>query len=475
MRARTRPPDLGGGPIPALTLAALAFAALAFTGFATAQDTEDCILCHEDADLTGERGGREISMHVDPASFAGSVHGDFDCIDCHQDIEDVPHDDELAAVSCGDCHSDEAETLAGARHGGLAADSRRAPACADCHGAHEIANARDAANSCASCHATQARTERRSLHGQAAARGDELAPTCGTCHGSHEIPPAADPASPTAVMNVPLLCGRCHQEGSPVSLNREISQDRILEQLLHVDPRRGPLPPGPDGDRGVHLVPHRPRHPAPRQPGLEHPPRKRRQDLRHLPRPDRAGPPQGDRGPAVGGGAAQDPGLRRLPLAAQDPPRLLPGRAGQPGLSALPRRREPDHGARRRDRLALRRRGGLLGLDPQRHRLRPVPRRRHHLAGARLRHDLGAGGLRHLPRRGSRPQYQSGIHGSLHAAGDPDAPYCLDCHDNHATQDNDWPSSPTFAQNVPAAVRHLPRRGRAGGGPDRQRGAGHRR
>ena len=105
----------------------------------------------------------------------------------------------------------------------------------------------------------------------------------------------------------------------------------------------------------------------------------------------------------MGGGAAQDPGLRRLPLAAQDPPGVLPGRAGQPGLPALPRRREPDDGARRRDRLALRRRGGLRRLDPRRHRLRPVPRRRHHVARAGLRDDRGAGELLDLPRRGGDP------------------------------------------------------------------------
>ena len=33
-------------------------------------------------------------------------------------------------------------------------------------------------------------------------------------------------------MNVPLLCGRCHREGSPVSLNREIHQEQILEKGL---------------------------------------------------------------------------------------------------------------------------------------------------------------------------------------------------------------------------------------------------
>ncbi|MFQ5528024.1 MAG: hypothetical protein ACE5GX_17425, partial [Thermoanaerobaculia bacterium] len=49
------------------------------------------------------------------------------------------------------------------------------------------------------------------------------------CHGGHNILPSSDPQAMTAVMNVPVLCGRCHREGSEVSLNREISQDNILE------------------------------------------------------------------------------------------------------------------------------------------------------------------------------------------------------------------------------------------------------
>ena len=46
-------------------------------------------------------------------------------------------------------------------------------------------------------------------------------------------------------------------------------------------------------------------------------------------------------------------------------------------------------------------------------------------------------------------QYQTSIHGTLAAKGDPDAPVCLDCHDRHATRKRTSPASPTFARNVP--------------------------
>jgi cytochrome b subunit of formate dehydrogenase len=46
-------------------------------------------------------------------------------------------------------------------------------------------------------------------------------------------------------------------------------------------------------------------------------------------------------------------------------------------------------------------------------------------------------------------EFEGSTHGVLTASGDPDAPTCLDCHDRHATQDNAWPSSPTYPRNVP--------------------------
>ena len=82
---------------------------------------------------------------------------------------------------------------------------------------------------CASCHREVVHEQATSLHGQAAARGDRLAPTCLLCHGSHAIRSHLDPKAPTAVMNVPLLCGQCHKEGTPVSRFRDIPQERILE------------------------------------------------------------------------------------------------------------------------------------------------------------------------------------------------------------------------------------------------------
>jgi cytochrome b subunit of formate dehydrogenase len=58
-------------------------------------------------------------------------------------------------------------------------------------------------------------------------------------------------------------------------------------------------------------------------------------------------------------------------------------------------------------------------------------------------------------------QHTSGTHGLLAAEGVTDAPTCLDCHDHHATQHHLWPTSPTFARNVPGLCARCHRDGEA--------------
>ena len=151
-------------------------------GGAADQPGTECLACHGDKSMSTTRAGKTVSLYVDGKKFATSVHGSFGCTGCHADLEgkDLPHD-KPAPVKCGTCHSTEQEQHA------------------------------------------------RSLHGKAVARGDPLAPRCVNCHGNHDIYPVKDPRSAVAPLKVPFVCGQCHREGTPVSRNRAIAQDNILE------------------------------------------------------------------------------------------------------------------------------------------------------------------------------------------------------------------------------------------------------
>ena len=166
-------------------LGLLAAAAILLAAAAPAQENSECLDCHSDRTLTGERKGRQVSVFVDEKKFAASVHASLECVSCHADLEgkELPHDEDLAPVNCGSCH-DAIQAL----------------------------------------HA-------KSLHGQALARGDPLAPRCTDCHGYHDILPVKDPRSTVAPLRVPFLCGKCHQEGAPVQRQRNIHQDHILENF----------------------------------------------------------------------------------------------------------------------------------------------------------------------------------------------------------------------------------------------------
>ena len=138
-------------------------------------------------------------------------------------------------------------------------------ACVECHADLDPAKRRHSTRKdlelvdCSGCHRPEANAHKRSLHGVAAKDGDPLAPTCADCHGKHDILSKSDHNSPTAVMNVPLLCGACHQDGSPVSRTHEISQENILENYsmsIHGEGLFGRASPY----CRLYLLSHGPRH-----------------------------------------------------------------------------------------------------------------------------------------------------------------------------------------------------------------------
>ena len=124
---------------------------------------DECLACHNDATLTKDENGKQVSLHVDDGKFKGSVHSMFGCTDCHTDIKAFPHDPTPAKPKCATCHADQQKAY---DHG---------------------------------------------VHAKAAAAGNTNVAKCQDCHGSvHEILPASDPKSKVARGNIPTTCGACH-------------------------------------------------------------------------------------------------------------------------------------------------------------------------------------------------------------------------------------------------------------------------
>ncbi|NNE34220.1 MAG: hypothetical protein HKN13_03225, partial [Rhodothermales bacterium] len=180
------------GALACWLLVVMGVASVSAPALAQQEEDEECMMCHDDRTLVVEKDGRRVSLFVNYRAFAISVHGNEGCTSCHADVDvdDLPHEEELEPVECDMCHDKAFEAFEG------------------------------------------------SLHGRAVEQRRYLAPTCVTCHGKHNILSYQNERSPTYVMNVPDLCGRCHKEGTTVSELRTISQHNVLEnysQSIHGD------------------------------------------------------------------------------------------------------------------------------------------------------------------------------------------------------------------------------------------------
>ncbi len=196
---------------------------------------EDCLECHATEDLTSSEGH---SLFVNAEAFDTSKHGSLSCTDCHTDVTDIPHEEELQRVdseTCAVCHDEVADTYEQSIHGQARAQGlTEAATCTSCHcSLHDLKKALDPSSpvyqlnlprTCGACHGDPELAKRHgipvvnayqlfmdSIHGRALARSGLLvAANCSNCHGSHGIRPKDDPASKVYRTNVPSTCGACH-------------------------------------------------------------------------------------------------------------------------------------------------------------------------------------------------------------------------------------------------------------------------
>ncbi|MBN2357124.1 cytochrome c3 family protein [candidate division KSB1 bacterium] len=205
---------------------------LGLTSLALAQNS--CFDCHGYQDFTTTTdAGEEIALYVSDSTYQASVHGGFDCIDCHTDAVGDPHPEKLKKVSCSVCHDDQMVLYEQGVHGkSHLAGNLEAPDCADCHGKHNILNSSDPLattyvvnlpKTCGQCHngagvgekhdlviAQPSERFERGVHYKALLDGNTAAASCNSCHESHRLLPMSDPDSPINSANLSKTCGQCH-------------------------------------------------------------------------------------------------------------------------------------------------------------------------------------------------------------------------------------------------------------------------
>ena len=201
-------------------------------GHETTPRKVSCATCHAD-----EQAAYDRSFHA-KAVQGGNAHA-ATCTDCHGSPHDLlPASDPKSRVhhtniptTCGSCHSqkfvmeDGAQMVASYQesvHGhAVAAGSEKAAVCTDCHGTHEILDAKDSKSpifkfnvplTCGHCHDAVSKEFQQSIHGQALGQGNWQAPVCTDCHGIHSIKSHLDPNSPVNAQNLArVTCARCHE------------------------------------------------------------------------------------------------------------------------------------------------------------------------------------------------------------------------------------------------------------------------
>ena len=196
----------------------------------------ECLDCHNDKTLnTTNAAGRVISLFVDEARLAASVHRTNTCISCHADLTRKHPDDNLAAkpVDCARCHARQSDSYGASVHG-IAFRNRdlSAATCSDCHDSHDILppesplsplNFSHLAETCGACHPQEAKDVEQSVHGQAVAAGHRDAPTCTDCHSEHKIE-ALKGRSPLEISLV--VCSKCHAS-ERLNTKYNLPQDRV--------------------------------------------------------------------------------------------------------------------------------------------------------------------------------------------------------------------------------------------------------
>ncbi|OGA31965.1 MAG: hypothetical protein A3G80_09520 [Betaproteobacteria bacterium RIFCSPLOWO2_12_FULL_62_13b] len=208
-------------------------------------DNAICLGCHGNKGFAAPGpDGKPRALDVAAEKFEQSVHGKRLCVECHKNIDEIPHKKGLEIkVSCVQCHEalwEEAKKATGngrtTRLGVVVEQierymrsvharpsredqSRTNATCYNCHDAHYVypkgspirAEWRlNIPNACGQCHVEERKEYVGSVHGrEVMEKKNPKAAICSDCHTTHDV---ADPALAATKLVIGANCGNCHKE-----------------------------------------------------------------------------------------------------------------------------------------------------------------------------------------------------------------------------------------------------------------------
>ena len=183
---------------------------------ALSQLDQQCLACHSAKGLEMKLAdGDKLSLQVEGAVFAKSVHSKIGCAVCHANTSFENHPPIKRKIAggreyslemnkvCQSCHAPIFKLYEGSIHAAVFREGNAyAPVCIDCHNPHAVMAkaAYDAASGapCSKCHDPIYQAYAGSVHGKATL-------ACSNCHRAHDVSPA------TTGDQLKNACLECHQ------------------------------------------------------------------------------------------------------------------------------------------------------------------------------------------------------------------------------------------------------------------------
>ena len=161
------------------------------TTLLVSQENDDCLMCHDDHEMTMEKGRRTISLWVNSSKFNTSAHKGVKCVSCHKGFnpEDIPHKEVITPVDCKGCHTDveKKHTF----HPWMSSAPLKDD-CKNCHEHHYTSPVRGSKSNfsgvntvekCGTCHKDVKQEFMKSEHFKTLSHSSsEFSPDCNYCH-----------------------------------------------------------------------------------------------------------------------------------------------------------------------------------------------------------------------------------------------------------------------------------------------------